>query len=119
MPDPKDLVINTGPLISLVAATGDLEILRGRYTRIVVPAEVSAELLIGGPTGFAVPEFKAATFLDIRTSPTALGTFLANSLDPGEASVIQTALDLQIATVCIDECVGRRIARLIYLSVTG
>ena len=40
MPDPKELVINTGPLISLVAANGDLEVLRGRYARIVVPFEV-------------------------------------------------------------------------------
>lgn len=44
---------------------------------------------------------------------------MGNSLDPGEASVIQTALDFQIATVCIDESVGRRIARLNALSVTG
>lgn len=35
MPDPKEMVINTGPLIALVAATGDLAILRGLYSRIV------------------------------------------------------------------------------------
>ena len=33
--------------------------------------------------------------------------------------MIQRALDLRIATVCIDESVGRRIARLNSLSVTG
>ena len=64
MPDPKELVINTGPLISLVAATGDLEALRGRFARIVVPFEVCSEILTGGPAGFAVPEFQAASFLD-------------------------------------------------------
>ena len=37
----------------------------------------------------------------------------------GEAAVIQLALDENIQTVCIDEAVGRRIARLNGLSLTG
>ncbi len=36
-----------------------------------------------------------------------------------KASVIQLALNKNISTVCIDEAVGRRIARLSGLSVTG
>lgn len=115
----KEIVVNTGPLIALVAATGDLEILRGLYSRIIVPFEVGGEILAGGQDGFAVPEFQAATFLVKQSSPTSIGTFLHNSLDTGEAAVIQMALDLGIATVCIDEAVGRRIARLNALSVTG
>jgi predicted nucleic acid-binding protein len=47
------------------------------------------------------------------------GRFLLNSLDRGEASVIQTALDRHILLVAIDEVVGRRAARLAGLSVTG
>lgn len=45
--------------------------------------------------------------------------FLRNSLDAGEAAVIQLALDERIDTVCIDEPVGRRLARLSGLQVTG
>lgn len=119
MPDQKEIVINTGPLIALVAATGDLAILCGLYSRIVVPFEVCGEILAGGQSGFAVSEFQAATFLSKQPNPITIGTFLHNSLDTGEASVIQTALDLGISTVCIDEAVGRRIARLNELSVTG
>jgi predicted nucleic acid-binding protein len=33
--------------------------------------------------------------------------------------VIQTALDLGVKRVCIDETIGRRLARLSNLSVTG
>ncbi|WP_243714094.1 hypothetical protein [Nostoc sp. 106C] len=44
---------------------------------------------------------------------------LLNSLDLGEASVIQLALNKNIPTVCIDEAVGRGIARLSGLLVTG
>jgi len=119
MPDKKEIVINTGPLIAIVAATGDLAILCGLYSRIVVPFDVCGEILAGGQSGFAAPEFQAATFLSKQPNPITIGTFLHNSLDTGEASVIQTALDLGIATVCIDEAVGRRIARLNELSVTG
>jgi len=44
---------------------------------------------------------------------------LKNTLDLGEASVIQTALNKNIETVCIDEAAGRRIARLNNLKLTG
>jgi predicted nucleic acid-binding protein len=119
MPDQKEIVINTGPLIALVAATGDLAILHGLYSRIVIPFEVCREILAGGQSGFAVPEFLSVAFLDKQTKPTNVGPFLRNSLDIGEASVIQTALDMGIPTVCIDEAVGRRVARLNNLTVTG
>lgn len=119
MPDTKEIIINTGPLIALTAATGSLDILSGLYSRIVVPFEVCEEITVGGPTGFAVSEFQSSHFLKKLQIPTTIGTFLRNSLDTGEASVIQTALDLGISTVCIDEAVGRRIARLNALSVTG
>ena len=48
-----------------------------------------------------------------------IAPFLLNSLDLGEASVIQFALDNNLKTVCIDESVGRRIARLNGLNLTG
>ena len=119
MPEKKVIVINTGPLIALAAATGSLDILQHLYSRVVVPSEVANEIGAGGQTGFAVPEFQAAAFLDKQPHSTTIGTFLHNTLDAGEASVIQTALDLGISTVCIDEAVGRRIARLNGLLVTG
>ncbi len=119
MPERKEIVINTGPLIALVAATGDFVILRELYSRVVVPFEVCGEIMAGGQSGFAVPEFQAADFLEKQPNPLSIGTFLHNSLDNGEASVIQSAIDLKIATVCIDEAVGRRIARLNALAVTG
>lgn len=51
--------------------------------------------------------------------PSAITPYLGNTLDRGEASVIQTALDLNIPLVCIDETAGRRIARLSGLTLTG
>ena len=51
--------------------------------------------------------------------PLEIGTALGNSLDKGEAAVIQLALYENFQTVCIDEAAGRRIARLNGLLVTG
>jgi predicted nucleic acid-binding protein len=119
MPKPERIVINTSPLISLVAALGDLKVLRSLYTKVLVPFEVCQEITAGGRDGFAVAEFEAANWLQKKDTYLNISPFLLNSLDLGEAAVIQLALEENIQTVCIDEAVGRRIARLNNLSLTG
>jgi predicted nucleic acid-binding protein len=119
MPSPNQIVINTSPIIAIVAALGDLKILQSLYLDVLVPFEVSQEILIGGSTGLAVKEFQSASWLQKQSSPLNISPFLFNSSDLGEASVIQLALNKNISTVCIDEAVGRRIARLSGLAVTG
>ena len=96
MPETEKLVINTGPLLALIAGVGDLSLLELLYKRVLVLFEVCQEIEAGGASGFGV-----------------------NSLDLGEASVIQLALDENIHTVCIDEPMGRRIARLNGLKLAG
>ena len=118
MPEPDEIVINTGPLIALAAAMGNLDTLR-MYRRVWVPLAVSQEIRAGGPSGFAVTEFETASWLYKDLEPLRVDPLLANSLDPGEAAVIQLALDKKVATVCIDESIGRRLARLSGLAVTG
>jgi predicted nucleic acid-binding protein len=119
MPEPARIAINTGPLIALVAAVGDLTVLRSLYTEVLVPYEVCQEILVGGSTGFAVAEFEAAIWLQKQQAPLNISPLLLNSLDRGEAAVIQLAIDENISTVCIDEAAGRRIARLSGLTLTG
>jgi predicted nucleic acid-binding protein len=114
----EEIVINTGPILSIVAALGDLDILQ-IYRQVWVPWEVCQEVLAGGPSGFAVSEFQAAQWLKTEASPREIAPLLANSLDPGEAAVVQLALDKDVQAVCIDEAAGRRVARLSGLSVTG
>ena len=60
MPDQKSLVINTGPIIALIAATGDLNLLDKLYDRIFVPLAVKNELYYKGDEFFGVKEFKKA-----------------------------------------------------------
>ena len=54
MPEQDQIVINTGPIIALIAALGDLSILKSLYGRIIVPKEVGVEVLAGGGAGFGV-----------------------------------------------------------------
>lgn len=119
MPNAQKIVINTSPLIALVAAWGVLNRLQPLYQEVVVPFEVQQEILKGGMSNFGIAEFQAANWLEQLTQPVKIQPFLRNSLDLGEASVIQLALDRSIPTVCIDEAVGRRVARLNGLAVTG
>ena len=59
MPD-STIVINTGPIIALIAATGDLWLLSKLYSRVIVRREVSDEVLANGGTMFGAAEFTAA-----------------------------------------------------------
>ena len=114
-----ELVINTGPLLALIAGIGNLSFLQLLYKRVLVSFEVSEEIKAGGSTGFGLKEFEESDFLEKWPKPLTINPFLRNALDLGEASVIQLALDENISTVCIDESVGRRIARLNNLKLTG
>ena len=119
MPSPSRLVINTSPLLAWVAGCGSLAPLEGLYEELLVPQEVAEEIEAGGPHGFGVAEIAAAAWLRRWPAPVNPSPLLRNSLDKGEAAVIQLALDEGIGTICIDETVGRRLARLCGLQVTG
>src|SRR6266404_1799206 len=111
MHEAKRIVINTSPLIALSAAMGDLSVLKALYEEVIVPFEVCQEIEAGKPEGLDVEAFREATWLNKRNSSCDIPPLLLNSLDCGEASVIQVAIDFNISTVCIDETAGRRIAR--------
>ena len=120
MPDARRAIVtDTTPLIALVAGTGGLEILRALYDRVVVPYEVAEELHAGGGDALGVAAFEKSTWLERHTAAVPVFQLLGNTLDRGEASVIQTALNEGIALVCIDETVGRRVARMSGLTLTG
>lgn len=120
MPEGERVIVtNTTPLIALAVATGGLDILRVLYDRVVVPQEVSEEILAAGSQAPGVEAFRKASWLECRKYAIELPLYLCNTLDRGEASVIQTAVAEKIEKVCIDESVGRRIARLNGLVLTG
>ena len=116
----RDIVINTGPIIALVAATESLEWLPGLYGRIFIPFEVCQEVEAGGlgnPETLALVGIKDLIVIGREKADVPLA--LLRELDLGEASVIYTATINEIDTVVIDEKAGRRVARIHGLRVTG
>ncbi len=111
------LVINTGPLIAF-SQIGALELLRQLPLRIVTTEIVREEFLRGRDSEHSVtddwPEWKEVLPLLQPLPPLA-----TISLDRGEASAIQLALEESIDLVCIDESQGRRCAKALKLQVTG
>jgi hypothetical protein len=109
------LVVNTGPLISLGRA-GALEIIGRLPIRFLLPSEVAEEIQAGASLGHpvVVPEWAEV----VRLAGPVSG-IVASVLDPGEAAVIQLALERGIDDVCIDEWRGRRAASSVGLRVTG
>lgn len=114
-----DLVINTGPVIALTAALESLEFLNELYREILIPAEVIRELEVVGSNCPELNAIRECEALRVLSEPVDIPLLLRSQLDTGEASVIQTALIHQVTTVVIDEKLGRRMARLHQLRVTG
>lgn len=116
---PHSIVINTTPLIAIAVATGRLDVLQCLYQNVIVPAEVEQEIRAAGAAAPGVAEFDHSPWLQRLREPQSITPFLRNSLDLGEAAVIQAAVTAGVDHVCIDEKVGRRVARLHGLTVTG
>ena len=59
----KKIVINTGPVLALVAGLGNLDVLSKLYDEVYVTKEVATELMVDGIDRFAAKEFVEAGFL--------------------------------------------------------
>ena len=114
-----DLVFNTGPVIALTAAVESLEFLNRLYNEILIPFEVLRELEAGGANCSELVAIRGCSVFRPLSEPVDLPVLLRSQLDSGEASVIQNALMHNVGTVVIDEKLGRRMARLHELRVTG
>jgi predicted nucleic acid-binding protein len=115
----ESIVINTTPILTIIAACGNLQILEKLYGKIIVPLEVKEEILEGGKSLFGVDEFLNSKCLTISQTHVVIPNHLSEFLDKGEASVISSAIEKKIPLVCIDETEGRRFARIEKLTLTG
>jgi hypothetical protein len=79
MPETQEIVINTGPIIALVAAMGDLSVLT-IYRKVWAPLEVGLEIGAGGAAQFALAEFNAASWLQKSEQPIRIAADLLNTL---------------------------------------
>ena len=105
MSTPADLiVVDTSPLLALDACS-QIEVLRSLYQQVVVPDVVDNELSAGKTRPLLPGGLTAAhrAWIQVRPLSNPIKASLLAKLDPGEAAVIQLALELGTTQVLIDE----------------
>lgn len=113
------IVVNTSPIVALIAGIGDLTLLNKLYDKVIVPFEVCNEITVENNLRFGAEIFDSVNWIEKSEENIKIEPLLLNLLDRGEAAVIQTAINKNIKLVCIDDAVGRRVARLNNLEITG
>lgn len=111
----ETIVMDSGPLI-LLAKIEALAILETLAIRCVIPTVVRDELDIGPSFGHPPVNAPWLTTIPLREPVPA---YIRATMDDGEAAVIQLALELGIARVCLDDLRGRRMAKALGLEVVG
>ncbi|MGI8670375.1 MAG: DUF3368 domain-containing protein [Aridibacter sp.] len=111
----EKIVTNTSPLLTLSKMKA-FDVIEKLPYEFVCPKEVEDEILAGAGKNHdvTIPTWLKITPLQSKVSPLSIA-----SLDLGEASVIQLAIEQNIKTVCIDELAGRRAAKAIGLKIVG
>lgn len=112
------LPLDTGVLITLVAATGSWSVLDALGCPIVVTQTVMDEIR-SGPKGSPGVDTPLATCMSVWDEALEIAPWLLGVLDQGEASVIALALAQHWPEVAIDESVGRSVAKTSRLRLTG
>ena len=110
-----ELIVNTGPLITL-AKIDALSVIGALPFRFISPTEVLEELQAGESFGYlkVAPEW-----LEIKSLSASVAPMARAALDLGESAVIQLALEREARWVCIDEWKARRAALSVGLNVVG
>lgn len=115
------VVSNTSP-VSNLAILGDLELLRRKYGRVVIPEAVRAELSrLDHPEGRALIEsaLKAGWLVVEPVPDRRLLPVLRTRIDEGEAEAIELARQTDAGLLMIDDLDGRTVAAEESVPYTG
>ena len=108
MPERKQIVINTGPLLALAAALERFALREDLYAAEPLPYEVCAEVRVGGSAGFAADLLQTESWLCTADAPTdGIPSRLYNSLYAGEAALIHCAMTHGIETAAMEDCLEK------------
>lgn len=117
MPD-RAVLCDASALIYL-HRIGQLVVLRRLYGEIIVPAAVADELRHGLELGFNCPRLATLPWVRIKPLPGGVSPMVVPDLGPGEAELIALGRLHPGCVLVIDEIVGRQLAKLNGISVTG
>ena len=116
----RQIVSNTGPLLSLEKLTQGYDFIRRLYDKVLIPPAVLEEVAIGQ---FATPSeylqhYDISDLLEMRTVSQPRVLPEAERLHDGETQAIQLALEFQLPLL-IEETVGRRVAQSVGVQISG
>jgi predicted nucleic acid-binding protein len=109
---------NTSPLLYLHLIKR-LELLPQLYGNVYIPPAVESELQAGAARGVNVPQVSALPWLQVMSLASTISIPIVMDLGRGEAEVIALGLENPHSRLILDDTLGRRIARLQQLQVTG
>lgn len=119
--DPRRVVSDTGPLISLEKIAGGYRLIRRLYDGLVVPPAVLRELTAGAFESEAayLRHYEIEDLIAVQ-SPSEAGAenMAARQLDEGERQAIRLARELGLPLL-IEEQAGREVAREMGVSISG
>jgi predicted nucleic acid-binding protein len=113
-----DVICNTSP-IQYLYQLELLHLLPTLAKHVIVPPAVVEELNQGRAAGFSVPDAMSFDWVELRRPVGLPALPLASDLGPGEAQVLALALESPGCTVILDDRLGRKVARMLRLRLTG
>ena len=116
----RQIVSDTGPLISLEKLSQGYDFIRRLYDKLIIAPAVLEEVAAGQ---FATPEeylqhYGISDLIEVRTVSQPHELPEAERLHEGETQAIQLALELQLPLL-IEETLGRRIAQSVGIQISG
>lgn len=87
-----EIVVNTSPIIAMIAAMGNLNIFSQLFNKVYVPLAVQQELSVNNNARYGADIFAESNNLVKIKEPVDIPVYLEKKLGAGEAVVIQTAI---------------------------
>lgn len=112
------VIVNTSPLLYL-HQIHHLELLRELYTTVLVPTAVVHELAEGMRKGVDVPEPTGISWMTVLSTRDRRIIPLLSDLGAGESEVILLGVEHPQSLLVMDDALGRKIARMNDLTITG
>ena len=117
-PASSEVICNTSPLQYLHQA-GCLELLPALAGLVIVPTAVRDELEVGRAHGIDLPILSNLKWVRLKEPVSAPALPLAADLGAGESAVLALALESPSSMVILDDSLGRRVAGLLEIPLTG
>lgn len=117
MPEPRPVILNNTPLVSLFTL-GRLKLLRDLFGVVFVPPEVRREFL-GIDREARHAALQSSPWIRVRDLREPKRARVFAGLDAGESEVLALAQETDARLVVIDEKKARRFAERVGLPVTG